>query len=42
MLDDDKNLMETFCPHGGDRVNVRGKDMHVYGYLKNLQTFPVL
>ncbi|WP_294890749.1 ATP-binding cassette domain-containing protein, partial [Sulfurimonas sp. RIFCSPLOWO2_12_36_12] len=35
MLDDDKNLVETFCPHGGDRVSVRGKDMHVYGYLKN-------
>ncbi len=35
MLDNDKNLMETFCPHGGDRVSVRGKDMHVYGYLKN-------
>lgn len=35
MLDDDKNLMETFCPHGGDRVIVRGKDMHIYGYLKN-------
>ena len=35
MLDDSKNLMETFCPHGGDRVSVRGKDMHVYGYLKN-------
>jgi len=35
MLDDDKNLLETFCPHGGDRVSVRGKDMHVYGYLKN-------
>ena len=35
LLDDDKNLMETFCPHGGDRVSVRGKDMHVYGYLKN-------
>ncbi|EDZ61139.1 ABC transport system ATP-binding protein [Sulfurimonas gotlandica GD1] len=35
MLDDDRNLMETFCPHGGDRVSVRGKDMHVYGYLKN-------
>ncbi|MDF1874820.1 ABC-F family ATP-binding cassette domain-containing protein [Sulfurimonas sp. SAG-AH-194-I05] len=35
MLDDEKNLMETFCPHGGDRVSVRGKDMHVYGYLKN-------
>ncbi len=35
MLNDHLNLMETFCPHGGDRVNVRGKDMHVYGYLKN-------
>jgi ATP-binding cassette subfamily F protein uup len=35
MLDDSKNLMETFCPHGGDRVNVRGQDLHVYGYLKN-------
>ena len=35
MLDDNRNLMETFCPHGGDRVSVRGKDMHVYGYLKN-------
>ena len=35
MLDDDKNLIETFCPHGGDRVSVRGKDLHVYGYLKN-------
>jgi ATP-binding cassette subfamily F protein uup len=35
MLDDDKNLKEIFCPHGGDRVSVRGKDMHVYGYLKN-------
>lgn len=35
MLDDNKNLLETFCPNGGDRVNVRGKDLHVYGYLKN-------
>ncbi|QOY52895.1 ABC-F family ATP-binding cassette domain-containing protein [Candidatus Sulfurimonas baltica] len=35
MLDDDKNLIETFCPLGGDRVDVRGKNMHVYGYLKN-------
>jgi ATP-binding cassette subfamily F protein uup len=35
MLDDEKNLIETFCPNGGDRVNVRGSDMHVYGYLKN-------
>jgi ATP-binding cassette subfamily F protein uup len=35
MLDDSRNLIETFCPHGGDRVDVRGKNYHVYGYLKN-------
>ena len=35
MLDDEKNLIETFCPFGGDRVDVQGKNMHVYGYLKN-------
>ncbi len=35
MLDDEKNLIETFCPNGGDRVEVDGKSMHVYGYLKN-------
>jgi ATP-binding cassette subfamily F protein uup len=35
LLDDDKNLIETFCPNGGDRVNVRGSDLHVFGYLKN-------
>ncbi|MBU1641743.1 ATP-binding cassette domain-containing protein [bacterium] len=35
LLDDSKNLIETFCPNGGDRVMVRGSDMHVFGYLKN-------
>ena len=35
LLEDAKNLIETFCPNGGDRVNVRGSNMHVYGYLKN-------
>jgi len=36
MLNDDKNLMETFCPNGGDRVVLDdGRNMHVYGYLKN-------
>jgi ATP-binding cassette subfamily F protein uup len=35
MLKDDKSLIETFCPNGGDRVDVRGKNMHVYGYLKS-------
>lgn len=34
-LSDEKNLLETFCPNGGDRVEVQGKNMHVYGYLRN-------
>lgn len=34
ILNDEKNLLETFCPNGGDRVNVRGSNMHVYGYMK--------
>ena len=35
-LDDNRNLMETFCPNGGDRVTLNdGRDMHIYGYLKN-------
>lgn len=36
MLDDSKNLMETFCPNGGDRVVLQdGRNLHVFGYLKN-------
>jgi ATP-binding cassette subfamily F protein uup len=35
MLDDSKTLIETFCPNGGDRVEVYGKNIHVFGYLKN-------
>ena len=35
MLDDNKNILETFCPNGGDRVDVKGRNMHVFGYLKN-------
>ncbi|MGP1561872.1 MAG: ABC-F family ATP-binding cassette domain-containing protein [Helicobacteraceae bacterium] len=34
-LDGSKNLIETFCPNGGDRINVNGKNLHVYGYLKS-------
>jgi len=34
LLCDDKDLIETFCPQGGDHVNVRGRNMHVYGYLR--------
>ena len=32
-LDDSKSLIETFCPNGGDHIEVRGKSMHIYGYL---------
>ncbi|WP_072222017.1 ABC-F family ATP-binding cassette domain-containing protein [Campylobacter coli] len=35
LVNSDKTLLEIFCPNGGDRVEVRGKNMHVYGYLKN-------
>jgi ATP-binding cassette subfamily F protein uup len=35
LLDDEKNIMEVFCPNGGDRVDVQGVNMHVFGYLKN-------
>ncbi|MBS9777959.1 MAG: ABC-F family ATP-binding cassette domain-containing protein [Gammaproteobacteria bacterium] len=38
-LDDEKDLISTFCPGGGDRVEVQGKNMHVYGYLKSFN-FP--
>jgi len=34
MLDDNKDLIETFCPQGGDHVNVKGRNIHVYGYLR--------
>ena len=35
-LDDNRNLLETFCPNGGDRVVLQdGRNMHVFGYLKN-------
>ena len=35
MIDESKNLIDTFCPDGGDTISVRGKNMHVYGYLKS-------
>jgi ATP-binding cassette subfamily F protein uup len=36
MLDDDKTIIHTFCPNGGDRVELNdGRNMHVFGYLKN-------
>ncbi len=35
MLNDEETLIGTFCPDGGDRVLVDGKNYHVYGYLKS-------
>jgi len=35
MLDDEKTLIETFCPDGGDHIEVQGVNLHVYGYLKS-------
>jgi len=34
MLNDTHTLIETFCPDGGDHVDVQGSHMHVYAYLK--------
>ncbi|RDU73455.1 ABC transporter ATP-binding protein [Helicobacter aurati] len=34
MLQDSKTLIETFCPNGGDTITIDGKNIHVYGYLK--------
>jgi len=35
MLNDEHTLIETFCPNGGDHVNVQGRHMHVFAYLKS-------
>ncbi len=35
MLDDNKTLIETFCPDGGDQIEVQGSNLHVFAYLKS-------
>lgn len=35
MLDNNKTLIDTFCPDGGDHIEVQGANLHVYGYLKS-------
>jgi len=36
MLSDDKTIVETFLPKGGDRIQLdNGKSMHIYAYLKS-------
>ena len=34
MLNNEQTLIETFCPDGGDHVDVQGAHMHVFAYLK--------
>jgi ATP-binding cassette subfamily F protein uup len=35
MLDNNKTLIDTFCPDGGDHIEVQGSSLHVYAYLKS-------
>jgi ATP-binding cassette subfamily F protein uup len=35
MLNDEKNIIDIFCPNGGDIVNVMGRNMHVFAYMKS-------
>jgi len=35
MLNENKTILETFCPDGGDIVDVMGKNMHVFAYMKS-------
>jgi len=35
MLKEEETLIGTFCPNGGDHINVRGHNMHVFAYLKS-------
>ncbi len=35
MLDNNKSILDTFCPDGGDIVDVMGRNMHVFAYMKS-------
>ena len=35
MLNEEKTILDTFCPDGGDIVDVMGKNMHVFAYMKS-------
>jgi len=35
MLDNNRSILDTFCPDGGDIVDVMGKNMHVFAYMKS-------
>lgn len=41
-LDLDKTLWQTMCPTGGDHVDVRGKQRHVVGYLRDFLFDPAI
>jgi ATP-binding cassette subfamily F protein uup len=35
MLDDEKSLIDTFCPKGGDTIEINGVHLHIFAYLKS-------
>jgi ATP-binding cassette subfamily F protein uup len=35
MLYDEKSLIDTFCPKGGDTIEVNGSNLHIFAYLKS-------
>jgi ATP-binding cassette subfamily F protein uup len=35
MLENNKTILDTFCPDGGDIVDVMGRNMHVFAYMKS-------
>jgi ATP-binding cassette subfamily F protein uup len=35
ILDNNRSILDTFCPDGGDIVDVMGKNMHVFAYMKS-------
>ena len=35
MLDESKTILDIFCPDGGDIVDVMGRNMHVFAYMKS-------
>ena len=35
MLDNSKTILDIFCPDGGDIVDVMGRNMHVFAYMKS-------
>lgn len=35
IIDENKTIIENFCPNGGEFIMYNGRNIHVYGYLKS-------